>query len=130
LRHPIENEHVKDGGRGGIRTHVRVSPKPDFESGAFNHSATLPLANYQVLTTKTKKGTDILTRLFYTAHMNKSEGQSNWAQIKPYLVRYVPSGTIYARFRASGKLIQKSLKTDRVSVAELRLEPVLNFLLK
>jgi integrase len=53
--------------------------------------------------------------------MNKSESQSNWAQIKPYLVRYVPSGNIYARFRASGKLIQKSLKTDRVSVAELRL---------
>jgi hypothetical protein len=31
-----------DGGRGGIRTHVRIAPKPDFESGAFNHSATLP----------------------------------------------------------------------------------------
>src|SRR5437660_5833498 len=31
------------GGRGEIRTRVRVSPKPDFESGAFNHSATLPL---------------------------------------------------------------------------------------
>src|ERR1039458_7014782 len=34
---------AKNGGRGGIRTHVRVAPKPDFESGAFNHSATLPL---------------------------------------------------------------------------------------
>jgi integrase len=53
--------------------------------------------------------------------MNKSESQSKWAQIKPYLVRYVPSGKIYARFRAAGKLIQKSLKTDRVSVAALRL---------
>lgn len=53
--------------------------------------------------------------------MNESERQSNWAKIKPYLYRYVPSGNIYARFRASGKLIQKSLKTDRVSVAELRL---------
>ena len=31
------------GGRGGIRTHGRVAPTPDFESGAFNHSATLPL---------------------------------------------------------------------------------------
>ena len=30
------------GGRGGIRTHGRVAPTPDFESGAFNHSATLP----------------------------------------------------------------------------------------
>ena len=34
---------AKAGGRGGIRTHVRIAPKPDFESGAFNHSATLPL---------------------------------------------------------------------------------------
>src|SRR5437870_6830428 len=31
------------GGRGEIQTRVRVAPKPDFESGAFNHSATLPL---------------------------------------------------------------------------------------
>jgi hypothetical protein len=30
------------GGEGGIRTHVRHSPKPDFESGAFDHSATSP----------------------------------------------------------------------------------------
>ena len=42
LRHPIENKHVKDGGRGGIRTHGTVARTPDFESGAFNHSATLP----------------------------------------------------------------------------------------
>jgi hypothetical protein len=28
------------------------------------------------------------------------------------LVRYVPSGTYYARLRAAGKLIHKSLKTD------------------
>jgi hypothetical protein len=38
----------KNGGRGGIRTHVRVSPKPDFESGAFNHSATLPVESSAV----------------------------------------------------------------------------------
>jgi integrase len=53
--------------------------------------------------------------------MNESESQSNWAQIKPYLLRYVPSGKIYARFRARGKLIRKCLKTDKVTVAELRL---------
>jgi hypothetical protein len=46
--------------------------------------------------------------------MKKQKSQSNWLQIKPYLVRYVPSGKIFARFRAGGKLIQKSLKTDRV----------------
>ena len=34
---------MKDGGRGGIRTHGTVTRTPDFESGAFNHSATLPL---------------------------------------------------------------------------------------
>ena len=35
------------GGRGGIRTHGWVTPTPDFESGAFNHSATLPAIDYQ-----------------------------------------------------------------------------------
>ena len=33
---------MKAGGRGGIRTPVTVTRKPDFESGAFNHSATRP----------------------------------------------------------------------------------------
>ena len=53
--------------------------------------------------------------------MNESESQTNWIQVKPYLVRYIPSGKIFSRFRAGGKLIRKSLKTDRVTVAELRL---------
>ena len=30
------------GGEGGIRTHGRVAPTPDFESGTFDHSATSP----------------------------------------------------------------------------------------
>ena len=37
------------------------------------------------------------------------------------LIRYVPSGTYYARFRVEGKLIRRSLKTNLVSVAKLRL---------
>jgi integrase len=37
------------------------------------------------------------------------------------LIRYVPSGTYYARLRVKGKLIRKSLKTDVLSVAKLRL---------
>jgi len=37
------------------------------------------------------------------------------------LVRYVPSGTYYARLRVAGKLIRKSLKTDVLPVAKLRL---------
>jgi hypothetical protein len=38
------------------------------------------------------------------------------------LVRHVQSGNYYARIRVRGKLIWKSLKTDRISVAKLRLE--------
>jgi len=57
--------------------------------------------------------------------MKERLNQSNWVQIKPYLVRYVPSHQIFARFRAAGKLIQKSLKTDRVTVAELRLSDLM-----
>ena len=34
----------KGGGRERIRTSGRVTPTPDFESGAFNHSATLPFS--------------------------------------------------------------------------------------
>lgn len=37
------------------------------------------------------------------------------------LVRHVQSGNYYARLRVRGKLIWKSLKTDRISVAKLRL---------
>ena len=33
----------KSGGRGGIRTHGTIARTPDFESGTFDHSATLPL---------------------------------------------------------------------------------------
>lgn len=37
------------------------------------------------------------------------------------LIRYVPSGTLYARFRVRGKLVWKSLKTERITVAQMRL---------
>src|ERR1019366_3807470 len=37
------------------------------------------------------------------------------------LIRYVPSGTYFARLRVRGKLIRKSLKTDVLTVAKLRL---------
>ncbi len=37
------------------------------------------------------------------------------------LVRHVQSGNYYARIRVRGKLIWKSLRTDRISVAKLRL---------
>jgi integrase len=37
------------------------------------------------------------------------------------LVRYVPSGKFFARVRVQGKLFRKSLKTDKITVAKLRL---------
>jgi hypothetical protein len=37
------------------------------------------------------------------------------------LIRYVPSGGYYARLRVNGKLIWRSLKTDVLAVAKLRL---------
>src|SRR5262252_1151402 len=40
LRVSIESNERR--GRGGIRTHGTVTRTPDFESGTFNHSATLP----------------------------------------------------------------------------------------
>jgi len=37
------------------------------------------------------------------------------------LIRYIPSGTYFARVRVHGKLIRKSLKTNVLTVAKLRL---------
>jgi hypothetical protein len=34
------------GGRGGIRTHGTLAGTPVFKTGALNHSATLPNANF------------------------------------------------------------------------------------
>ena len=56
--------------------------------------------------------------------MKKSEADSKAAwQKTPYanLVRYVPSGKYFARLRIHGKLIRRCLKTDKISVAKLRL---------
>ncbi len=41
------------------------------------------------------------------------------------LIRYVPSGTYFARVRVGGKLIHKSLRTDKISVAQLRLNDLI-----
>src|SRR5690242_1969381 len=50
------------------------------------------------------------------------ELESEW-QKTPYsnLIRYVPSGTYFARMKIKGKLIRRSLKTKTLSVAKLRL---------
>lgn len=52
----------------------------------------------------------------------QSGQDSNWAKTQyANLIRYVPSGTYFARIRVQGKLIRRSLKTNRISVAKLRL---------
>ena len=54
---------------------------------------------------------------------NSSENiESRWQKTPvANLVRNVQSGNYYARIRVRGKLIWKSLKSDRISVAKLRL---------
>lgn len=54
---------------------------------------------------------------------HKKPGKKGVWQSSNYsnLIRYVPSGIYYARFRVQGKLIWKSLQTDRISVAQLGL---------
>lgn len=51
-----------------------------------------------------------------------SKGAKVW-QKTPYanLLRYIPSGVYFCRIRVKGVLIRKSLKTDVLSVAKLRL---------
>jgi hypothetical protein len=48
--------------------------------------------------------------------------EKDW-QKSPFgnLIRYVSSGTYYARLRVKGKLVRRSLKTSVLSVAKLRL---------
>src|SRR5258708_4368668 len=56
--------------------------------------------------------------------MNPSSSESKPAWEKtpvPNLVRYVPSGILFARVRVRGKLIRRSLKTKGLSVGKLRL---------
>ena len=56
------------------------------------------------------------------ASKDHAEKDSVW-QKTPYvnLLRYKPSQVYFARFRVKGKLIRRSLKTNQVSVAKLRL---------
>jgi hypothetical protein len=60
-----------------------------------------------------------LTTAFVSLGSNEA---IQWERTKTqHLIRYVPKGTYYARFKAGGKLIRKSLRTDVYSVAKLRL---------
>ncbi len=61
--------------------------------------------------------------------MNESKTETNsdspdkdWLKLPvANLLRHVSSGIYFARFRVGGKLIRKSLKTNVLSVAKLRL---------
>jgi integrase len=56
------------------------------------------------------------------ARPETAESDKDWQKTQySNLIRYVPSGTYYARLRVKGKLIRRSLKTDVLSVAKLRL---------
>lgn len=56
------------------------------------------------------------------AQSNTAEPEKDWQKTSySNLIRYVPSGTYYARLRVKGKLIRRSLKTNVLSVAKLRL---------
>ena len=70
--------------------------------------------------------------LYYTAPMKVENGQpengnreKTW-QATQYanIVRHVPSGIHYARLRIKGKLIWRSLKTDKISTAKAKLGDV------
>jgi integrase len=76
-----------------------------------------------------KRIVDFWILLLDTARMNGQSGQQttanpakDWQKTQfANLIRYVPSGTYYARLRVRGKLIRRSLQTEVLSVAKLRL---------
>jgi integrase len=56
------------------------------------------------------------------AHLKTAKPGKVWQPTQySNLIRYVPSGTFFARLRVAGKLIRQSLKTDVLSIAKLRL---------
>jgi len=57
-----------------------------------------------------------------TARADPAEKPKLWQKTNyANLIRYVPSGMYFCRIRVQGKLIRKSLKSDVLSVAKLRL---------
>ena len=61
---------------------------------------------------------------FDTPHRQEQQNEktSDWVKT-PFanIIRYVPSRKYYARVRVRGKLIVKTLKTDSITVAKMRL---------
>jgi hypothetical protein len=142
FRKPPSFCHIsKVGGRGGIRTPGTVTRTPDFESGAFNHSATLPTTCIAV-TYDDYTLTCIFVCIPYPLIMqSQPDTQTNARQREehlssngqwrsfpklPYLLQYVSNGNYYGRIKVSGKVIRESLKTKVWTTAKLRLTDFLN----
>ena len=88
-----------------------------------------PLLSKYLQTSKNSE-IDFLILRFDTDDVNLSPNQSpagpskaqDWQKTQyANLIRYVPSGTYFARLRVSGKLIVRSLKTRTLTVAKLKL---------
>jgi hypothetical protein len=60
-----------ESGRGGIRTHGALTGTPDFESGTFDHSATLPSDRVEENSGKTENGKEAIE----TRKLDNSCGQ-------------------------------------------------------
>jgi hypothetical protein len=58
----------------------------------------------------------------------ESQQDSPWQKTQyANLVRYKSSGVYFARMRVQGKLIRRSLATDSISVAKLRLSDLIAY---
>ncbi len=49
MRDTIETDSPKTGGEGGIRTHEHLAMLLDFQSSAFDHSATSPIQSARMI---------------------------------------------------------------------------------
>ena len=92
-------------GRGGIRTHGTVTRTPDFESGTFDHSATLPSDRVEENSGKMENGKEAIEtrkidnncgqlngdRQFITKHPFRSRQQITRAGDRSIEYRHVAS---------------------------------------
>jgi hypothetical protein len=100
----------------------------DFQSSALPTELPSQYAHTEHLASTWQEAICAFTRpVVRSLRARAQNGQrSLWAKGSvPNLFRYAPSGVYYARFRCRGKEIKRSLKTNRVSVARLRLMDVL-----
>jgi hypothetical protein len=90
-------------GRGGIRTHGALTGTPDFESGTFDHSATLPSDRVEENSGKMENGKEAIEtrkidnrrgklngdRQFITKHPFRSRQQITAGDYRPIEYRHV-----------------------------------------